>query len=177
MKIRNLFLLIVPTMLIMSIQIASASFSGTVNVDTSIAGEWSYTIFNTEPPSGPDHIYSFSVAFTAPDTFVCATPNGWTYDLSTYLVTWTSDDLPFDVAPGGSLSGFSLCSTTGTSMEAGYGLGSWDHDQDIPGDTATGSTLAPGVVDPPTVPEPAFYQLGSLLALGGLGVLRLRKRA
>jgi hypothetical protein len=27
------------------------------------------------------------------------------------------------------------------------------------------------------VPEPAFYQLGALLALGGLGALRLRKRA
>jgi hypothetical protein len=30
---------------------------------------------------------------------------------------------------------------------------------------------------PLLVPEPAFYQLGALLALGGLGVLRLRKRA
>lgn len=27
------------------------------------------------------------------------------------------------------------------------------------------------------VPEPAFYQLGALLALGGLGVLRLRRRS
>jgi hypothetical protein len=28
-----------------------------------------------------------------------------------------------------------------------------------------------------SVPEPAFYQMGAMLALGGLGLLRLRKRA
>jgi choice-of-anchor C domain-containing protein len=32
-------------------------------------------------------------------------------------------------------------------------------------------------VAPDPVPEPAFYQMGAMLALGGLGLLRLRKRA
>jgi hypothetical protein len=33
------------------------------------------------------------------------------------------------------------------------------------------------VTEASAVPEPAFYQLGSLLALGGLGALRMRKRS
>ena len=33
------------------------------------------------------------------------------------------------------------------------------------------------LTDGPVVPEPAFYQMASLLALGGLGILRLRRRS
>lgn len=127
---------------------------------------WSYTVFNNEQANSPNFISSFSLTVNAPIT-VTSTPTGW--DASTdnaTFVFWFNTDLalPYshDIAPGASLAGFSLSSTTTSSQLLSYGLSGWDHSADQPGPTTAGSVLAPSAA---AVPEPATVPLVGLSVL------------
>ena len=53
--------------------------------------------------------------------------------------------------------------------DAGYHLNSYGGD-------SHGGTFVPSAA-PPAVPEPAFFQMGALLGMSGLGCLKLRRKA
>jgi hypothetical protein len=124
---------------------------------------WSYTLVNAEPANSPNFISSFSLAVDAPIT-VTGTPAGWDFSTdNTTFVFWFNADpvLPYpnDVAPGTSLGGFSLTSTTMSSDLLSYGLTGWDHSLDEPGPTTAGTVLAPSVSESVSTPEPVTFVL------------------
>lgn len=129
---------------------------------------WSYTLFNDEPSSSPEFITSFSLTVNAPIT-VTGTPAGW--DVSTdgdTFVSWFNTDpalpYPHDIAPGASLSGFSISSTTASSQLLSYGLSAWDHTLDQLGPSAVSTISAPSVAA--TVPETASGGLVTFCIFG-----------
>jgi len=91
-------------------------------------------------------------------------------------------DVSFELYNNGSLvstSGSVSTSDTPAFLASGYG-GLVDEVRVIASDYLQNGFHDYYTMDDVTyhaVPEPAFYQLGALLALGGLGALRLRKRA
>ena len=103
------------------------SVCGTVNaspllshVDVSVGGGvWSYTVFNDQPSGDSSYISSFTLQIAAPISVITA-PDGWTFgsDNASY-VQWFNIDpslpYPHDIAPGMSLSGFSVTSTAAFS--------------------------------------------------------------
>jgi hypothetical protein len=138
---------------------------------------WSYTLFNDELANSPNYISAFNLVVDA-DIVVTGTPSGWDYltDNATF-VRWfnTDDSLPYpnDIAPGGSLSGFTLQSVGSVSALFDSSLSAWDHDLDAPGPTLRGTVLAP-LRSSMTVPEadPTALIASCMVAVA---VLRLRR--
>lgn len=145
---------------------------------------WSYTLVNSEPADSPNFISTFSLAVNAPVT-VTGTPAGWDFSTdNASFVFWFNTDpaLPYpnDIAPGTSLGGFSLTSTTTSSDLLSYGLTGWDHTLDQPGPTVSGTVLSPSVSAPASSPEPGTSWLlmagGSLALFCRLFRLRLSRK-
>ena len=121
-------------------------------VDVSTSGNvWSYTLYNLESSSSSSWITSFFLPINGPIRDVTA-PADWTSDTDNIsFVLWSNpDDFPYphDIAPNGSLSGFSFTSDLSGKL-VNVIVSSWDHDTDNPGANASLS-----VVSPLAVPEP-----------------------
>ena len=152
------------------------------HAEVAISGQvYSYTVFNDEALGSPNYSGGFYLSVNAPFT-VTGSPNGWNYVTDgTSYVNWNNTDTalpyPHDIAPGTSLSGFTIeASVLSLSSPGGYQLYSWDHVADAPGPNSNPATiLAPGAAP---VPESStFVSLGvGLLFLGGL-LLIVRNRA
>src|SRR5579872_1208244 len=120
------------------------------HVDVTIGtSTWDYMLVNDEPAGSPNFIAAFALAVDAP-IVVTGTPVGWNFQTdNTSFVLWLNADsalpYPHDVAPGASLSGFEIQSTSNSSQESPYGISSWDHTADMPGPATSGTVLAPFV--------------------------------
>ena len=162
--------------LLFSIGQAHAQLNSHVEVTVG-ASVWTYTLLNDEPAPSNNFITNYLLAVDAPVT-VLSSPAGWDYqtDNSSY-VFWFNTDLalpyPHDIAPGSSLDGFSIGSTSVTSASQEYNISSWDHNQDAPGSVASGTVLAPST--PAAVPEPSTITTFSIGALSLL-LFAVRRR-
>lgn len=144
---------------------------------------FAYTLFNDELVGSPNFLSLFHLDVNAPIT-VTSTPTGWDFvtDNSTY-VDWFNTDtqLPYpnDVAPGSSLSGFTIESTVSTSESLFYTVNSWDHGNDTPGPATQSLIGVPSVVAAadPTIPEPSTLTLLGAGTVTLLGFVWRRKLA
>jgi len=110
-------------------------------------GLWSYTLHNDEPPGNLRSINAVSIDMGAPFT-VKSTPAGWAADTDNFsYILWYATDVaapyPNHIAPGASLSGFSIESARTTSQGRGFIITSWDRVNDRADLTALGSIETP----------------------------------
>lgn len=143
---------------------------------------FSYTLFNDEPVGSQNFLSLFHLDVNAPIT-VTNTPAGWDFvtDNSTY-VDWFNTDTqlpyPHDVAPGSSLSGFTIEATVDTSELLFYTVTSWDHVNDIPGPGTENLVNVPSdtSVTVPVIPEPSTCALMAIGLLPLIGVVARRRK-
>lgn len=108
---------------------------------------FNYVLRNNEPTNSKQSINTFNLTVSAPIT-VTNSPPGWDFitDNRTY-VDWfnTDSELPLlhDIAPGSSLSGFTIESAIETTDTLPYGLTFWDHGNNAPGIGTQGMVKAP----------------------------------
>jgi hypothetical protein len=155
--------------------VSASVLAANITTDTSVADVWTYTIFNNEIGGSPNFVDQFTIAISAPIT-VTATPAGWSDSIGlvngVMSITWWSNDASTDLAPGGSLGGFSLSSPGSSNVLGNADVNSWDHTADIPGPNSV--TIQVGTPSDP-VPEP---WTGSTVGLSLLvGSLWLRKKS
>lgn len=134
---------------------------------------WQYAVFNDEPLTSPNFIYSFDVTVDSALTSI-SSPSGWSYvtDNASYVL-WTSDLLASDIAPQASLSGFVLHANAETNLHDAF-LDAFDHTTMDVGPGAILSVQAPvALPNGDIVPEPAFT---AAIMTGGTLVWRLRRR-
>ena len=130
---------------------------------------WSYTLFNQEASTSTFFVGTFTLAVDAPVT-VTGSPVGWTADTDGLTsVTWDADPSgAYDIAPGGSLSGFQISSPNATSTTQDDTIVAFDHSGNASARQATGGILSPSLAP---VPEPSpllVFGLGSFVLLGRL---------
>lgn len=154
--------------LLMSTRLSADLLMTHADVDVGVPGVWTYTLFNDEIVGSPNYIDSFSLLIDAPVT-VTGTPGGWSVDTDgATFVFWFNTDavLPYpnDIAPGSSLTGFSLSSPSAFSVLDTLSVASWDHTQDVPGPLSN-----PLLIDSPSstsaVPEPSYVFLSPVIIL------------
>jgi hypothetical protein len=133
---------------------------------------YSYTLFNDEALGSSSFLTSFTLAADSPFT-VTNVPNGWTYDTdnATYIYWHNADSaLPYlhDVAPGTSLSGFTITSTATSDPEQNFlEITSWNHTTDMFGPTFRSEILTPGPAGA-SVPEHSSKIFWGAMALSGV---------
>ena len=103
---------------------------------------YSFTVSNEEPSGSPNFINTLNLEIVTPFTVV-GTPPGWEFetDNSTYIL-WSSIDQAHEIAPGDSLAGFKIQTTSAVVGPIPFTLTAFDHTTDQPGDVLTGS-IAP----------------------------------
>jgi hypothetical protein len=113
-----------------------------------IPGSWTYTIHNNEAPLSQQFIAAFSLDIVAPVT-VIGTPEGWEVetDNSSYVL-WVATDqqlpYPHHIAPGGSLGGFQIQSSSRMQSESTpYVVTAWNHQSDEAGLVSPDLVLSP----------------------------------
>ena len=114
---------------------------------------------------------------------VVTAPLGWDFvtDYANYVDSFSGDtSLPFpdDIAPGASLSGFSIFAPGDGSTTATYSLTTWDSSLGVSGAMSQGVGLGPGPTPKPSeMPESGTLSLAScfLLAAAGLRIAKKRK--
>lgn len=102
-----------------------------VDVDTSVPGVWSYTVFNDEQPGSPNYIAAFVLTVDGPIS-VTGTPDGWAVSTDNVsAVLWYNPDAalpyPHDIAPQSSLGGFVITSPGAFSASLLADALFWDH--------------------------------------------------
>jgi len=149
-----------------------------ITSNISVPGDWTYTITNEQAAGSPDYISEFDVAISAPIQ-VTALPTGWTYQIGVCqgvtCIQFGSLDSSDDLAPGGTLSGFTISSPGAVDVLANAVAYSWDHNTDQPGpDSVAFSVDSPS--DP--VPEPwTGSTVGLALLVGSMWLRKKSRRA
>lgn len=157
--------------------LSASILAANITSNISVPGVWTYTIVNNETTGSPNFVDQFSIAINASVT-VTATPAGWTDSIGlvdgVMSITWSSNDSSTDLAPGGTLGGFSLSSPGSNNVLANADVNSWDHVANQPGpNSAVLQVNSPSA--PASVPEP---WTGSTVGLALLvGSLWLRKKS
>ena len=98
-----------------------------VEVSVVVSGNtWNYTLKNSEPSSSTQYVSCISIDLAAPAT-VSGTPAGWSVDTdnATYVL-WVTANPANQIAPGASLGGFQLTSSSGSSVATKAVINSWD---------------------------------------------------
>jgi hypothetical protein len=110
------------------------------------AGIWSYTLRNTEPAGSTLSLRSFNLPVGAPFV-VRATPKGWKVQTDNLkFVLWSLEnpnDPAFSVAPGASLDGFQIQSSSKSSEGMAYSVHAWNISTHATGPVAVGTVLVP----------------------------------
>jgi hypothetical protein len=155
--------------------LSASILAANITTNTTVPDTWTYTIINNQPAGSPDYVDQFTIAISGPIT-VTATPAGWTDSIGlvdgVMSVTWSSNGDPTDLAPGASLGGFSIFSTTSTSVLENADVNSWDHTANGPGPNSVVMQ-----VETPSDPVPEPWT-GSTVGLSLLvGSLWLRKKS
>jgi len=145
--------------LVLAIPIVDVNTTVTYDPVTAVY-TYSYEIVNDQ--NSPDYVGIFDL-FPAVSVFNVSSPTGWDYMVAANWVEWYSTWYTYDIAPGNSLSGFSLQSY-GPPGNITYDAGAWG--ATYPDDYAFGNTVGP-------VPEPA-----TLLLIGGglAGLVAFRRK-
>jgi hypothetical protein len=157
--------------------VSASILAANITTNTSVPDVWTYTIFNNEP-NGSDYVDQFTIAINASVT-VTATPAGWSDSIGLVdgveSITWWSNGDSTDLAPGGSLGGFSISSPGASNVLGNADVNSWDHSDDQPGPNS--ATIQ---VDTPSsdtqVPEPWTGSTVGLALLVGSFWLRKKSR-
>jgi hypothetical protein len=113
-------------------------------VDVAVApGVWSYQLFNDEASDSPQFINSFSLDVVAP-VIVTGRPRGWAdrTDNASYVL-YSATDQQHRIAPGASLGGFEIQSSSGSSESTGFSVTAWNHQTDQAGLVVLGAVLSP----------------------------------
>lgn len=157
--------------------LSASILAANITSDISVPDVWTYTIFNNEAPGSANFVDQFTIAISAAIT-VTAEPAGWdnTIGLSNGVmsITWFSTDPSTDLAPGGSLGGFSFSSPGSSDVLANSVLNSWDHDANVPGP----DSVAIQVDSPQDVPEPwTGSTVGLALLVGSMWLRKKSRRA
>jgi len=156
--------------------LSASVLTANITTNTSIPDVWTYTVFNQQTAGSPDYVDQFTIAISAPFT-VTATPTGWTDSIGlvngVMSVTWSSNGDSTDLAPGASLGGFSISSSSSSSVLGNADVNSWDHTNETPGpNSAVIQVETPS--DP--VPEPWTGSTVGLALLVGSFWLRKKSR-
>jgi len=156
--------------------LAASVLAANITTNTSVPDVWTYTVFNNQPAGSPDYVDQFSIAINAPIT-VTAEPSGWEYEIGLVngvnSITFFSDSMSTDLAPGSSLGGFKISSNTSTSVLGTADVNSWDHNANDPGP----NSVAFQVQTPSNpVPEPWTGSTVGLALLVGSFWLRKKSR-
>jgi hypothetical protein len=118
------------------------------HVDVAVEpGIWTYTIFNNEPADSPQFVATFSIEVVAPFT-VTGVPEGWEMETDNVsYVLWVAADqqlpYPHQIAPGGSLGGFQIQSSSSGSESTAYVVTAWNHVSDQAGLVSPDVVLSP----------------------------------
>ena len=158
--------------------LSASVLAANITTDTSVAGVWTYTIFDNEAPGSTNYVDQFTIAINAPIT-VTAEPNGWTDSIGMVngmmSVTFSSNGDSTDLAPGASLGGFSISSPGASSVLDNADVNSWDHSTETPGpNSAVIQVETPS--DP--VPEPwTGSTVGLSLLVGSMWLRKKSRRA
>jgi len=165
----------------LAVTAARAQFSEHI-LSTQTGQTFNYTVYNDEPSGSPYYIDSFAFFVDGPLSSVSA-PTNWEFysDYATYVEFFNIDlalPYPDDIAPGASLSGFSIQSpTTLSDTEQAFVL-SWDHTNDISGPFDTTTVLVPDGYGIGLAPESSsFISFTMLLTIGGIIAIFTRKRS
>ncbi|MDL1956862.1 MAG: PEP-CTERM sorting domain-containing protein [Candidatus Desulfofervidus auxilii] len=155
--------IIVISRLVLAIPIVHVNTTVTYDPVTAVY-TYNYEIANDQ--NSPDYVGIFDL-FPAVSVFDIVSPTGWDYMVAGNWVEWYSTWPTYDIAPGGSLSGFSFKSY-GSPGTITYDAGAWG--AAYPDDYAFGNTVGP-------VPEPATLLLiGSGLASLALVRKKIRRQ-
>jgi hypothetical protein len=136
----------------------------------------SYTLSNDESAASQAYLDVFHLEANAPFT-VLSTPAGWDFrtDNFTYVdwfCTNTTAPYPNDIAPGVSLSGFTLQSKVATLEAFNLVLISWDHGITNSGSSLQATVQAPSVTNFAAALTNALISTGSTFDLDIIGVPR-----
>lgn len=148
------------------------NISVTATVDQN--GVWDYTVRNDEPTGSDLYISTFAVTLGSP-VLVYSGPSGWapSTDYTTYVLWFNTDatlPYPHDIAPGESLSGFTVGGPSPFTPAMSAQAGSWNHALD-----ELGPLSDPAKVQLASVPEPSSLAMAISGALGGFACWRRRR--
>ena len=157
--------------------LSASILAANITSDISVPDVWTYTISNNEAPGSSNFVDQFTIAISAAIT-VTAQPAGWDNTIGltdgVLSITWFSTDPSTDLAPGGSLSGFSFSSPGSSNVLANAVVNSWDHVGNVPGP----DSVAINVDSPQDVPEPwTGSTMGLALLVGSMWLRKKSRRA
>ncbi len=111
-------------------------------VPTNTGRIWTFALFNDEAAGGPNQVSAMHLSINTPFTVV-TTPPGWAFDTdNSKFILWYTLNQQFSIPPGGSLSIFSLETTTDLALPPPFTLTSWNYQSNQAGPVIIGGFSA-----------------------------------